>query len=171
MRVQKFDKKWRLPMSIKKTFRRIDINSALKELLNAPKIPEEERELSREDALKIMTDGFRNLLSLGYSMKGIVEYLKKTNCPIKDIKQGEIFNLVKEEKGAPTKRKYRHNTNKTTTGNIPELNATDADGLSLKLKTTQRGSKTEKEQPEEVEILNFEKGSFSLDDDLPLDEI
>lgn len=147
-------------MSIKKTFRRIDIDAALKELLNAPKIPEEERELSREDALKIMVDGFRNLLSQGYSIKGIVEYLKKTDCPIKDIKQGEIISLVKStDNVAPTKRKYRRAENKTKTGNIPEL------------KKTQRGDKEEKEQPEEAETLSFEKGSFSLDDDLPLDEI
>lgn len=162
-------------MCAKRTFRRTDIDAALKDLLNAPKIPEEEREVSREEALKIMTEGFRNLLNQGYSIKGIIDYLKKTDCPIKDIKQGEIVSLLNSDEGAaPVKRKYRSKTKKIETGNIPELNAPETSGFPPKLKKfdkTHQGGKGGKEQPDEVDPLNLDKGSFPLDNELPLDEI
>lgn len=149
-------------MSAKRVFRRIDINATLQKLLNAPEIPEAERELSREEALKIMTEGFRSLLNQGYSVRGIVEYLKKTDCPIKDIKQGEIASLLQsEEKTGTAKRKYQR-TEKTEAGNMPELKKEDQ---------TQRGDKKEKTQQGNTEAVNVEKGLFSLTDELPLDKL
>lgn len=162
-------------MSAKKTFRRIDIDAVLKDMLNAPEIPEEDRELSREEALRVMSDGFRRLLIQGYTVKGILEYLKKKDCPVKDIKQGEISSLIQSaERSMPVKRKNKHLVEKTESGNIPELNETIMHESSSRLKktsATQREDKKKLKHFVENETIQLEKGSFSLNDDLPLDEI
>lgn len=163
-------------MSAKRAFRRVDIDTAVKKMLNAPKIPEEKRALSREEALKLLTDGFRHLFNQGYSIKEIVEYAMQSGCPIKDIKQGEIARLLQlEEKNPPSKRKHRRLTTKTEAGNIPELITTkpsEPPPKVDKINMTQRDDRKGKEDPkEEMDILDFDKGSFSLNKDLPLDQI
>lgn len=150
-------------MCAKKTFRKKDIDATLKNLLNAPEIPEAERELSREDAFKLMAEGFRALLNQGYSIKGVLNYLKGTDCPIKDIKHGEIAGLLQsEEKPGETKRKSHRTTGKTSTGNMPELKETEK---------SRGGDKREEETLVKTEGLNAESGSFSLADELSLDEL
>lgn len=108
-------------MSARKTYKRQALDSVLEKMLNAPDIPEEEMELSRAEALGFLKDGFQKLMEQGYSIKRIIEYLKNSDCPVKDIKQAEILNLLSNDKQSPEKRKNTRSTGKNKTGNTPEL--------------------------------------------------
>lgn len=145
----------------KKSYTQDSVDSFVEKMLSAEAIPKDKQELTREEVLNLMTKGFTDLFRKGYSIKNIIDYMKKNDCPIKSIKQSEIEERIESY---TSRRKRKSIANKIVVNTKPKKHNKDQ---------TQGGSgiKERLEASDEIIEMFIDNRTFDIEEDCPSDEL